>query len=140
MKKIQTGKSFNDEQLRKALFAFQDLMERLTCPFFPLGKIAEQVHAEGKLAGDGIYVGIKITEFTDQRKSMFQTLLTQWNIELKETEKGYEFELEGVPIYLTIIKRNYKFFNNPEIRFFGVTEFLLPNPLNSYLKAQYLIQ
>ena len=51
-KTTKSGKVFKDEELRKALFAFQDLMERLGgCVFYPLKKTAEQVHADGELNG-----------------------------------------------------------------------------------------
>ena len=139
-KTTKSGKVFNDEELRRALFAFQDLMERLGgCVFYPLRKTAEQVYNEAKMEDDAIYVGIKEAEFTESRKSMFFTLLEGWHIKPVETKSGWEFSLEGIPIKLAIIKRDYKYFRNPEIRFFGVTEFMLPNPLKEYLKAQYLI-
>lgn len=123
----------------------EDLMERLGgCPFYPLHKTAETIGkgADEKLSGDGIYVGVKAKEMTDQRKSMLRTLQDYYTnkFKLEETDKGYRFELKEVPINITVIKRKYKYFENPNITFYGVTEFLMPNPLDEYLKVQHLIK
>ena len=48
-KTTKSGKVFNDEELRRALFAFQDLMERLGgCVFYPLRTTAEQLEQSGR--------------------------------------------------------------------------------------------
>ena len=133
-------KPFTDAELRKALFAFQDLMERLQCPFYPLRQTASEVYHETELTGDKLYFGVKNIEWTEKRQSMFNILVDQIRFECKDTPIGYDLVLEGVPIEFRIIKRRYSFFDKPEIRFFGVTEFLIPNPLDKYLKAQYIIK
>ena len=135
----QTKSLLSDEQLRSALFSFQDLMERLTCPFFPLRNTALEVYNESTLTGE-INVGVLNSEWTEQRQAIFDLLIDNMHIPCEETPKGYELSFKEVPVHMTIIKRNYQFFKRPEIRFFGVNEFLLPNPLDKYLKAQYLIK
>ena len=137
---MKTNSVYSDKQLRKALFNFHDLMERLTCPFMPLKKLAKQIREDSKLEGDKLTVGIKYSEWTPPRESMFNTLMIKRRTDVIETTKGYEFEMDGVKVDMHIIKRKYKFFKNPQIRFFGVVEFLLPNPLDVYLKSQYLIK
>jgi hypothetical protein len=130
---------YNNEQLTKALFSFQDLMERVNCPFMPLKNTAKEVYDDGKLT-DEVHVGILSNEWTKQRQGMFNILLENMDIKNETTGNKIRLEFDGVPVNLTIIKRKYKFFEKPEIRFFGVNEFLLPNPLDKYLKAQYLIR
>jgi hypothetical protein len=132
-------KSFTDEQLRKALFGFQDLMERFNCPFYPLRHTAKQVREESELQGE-LYFGVKKNEWTEGVQRTFKAVMELQRIDYKREGNKYEFELNGVPIHFQIIQRNYKFFRNPEVRFFGVGEFLIPNPLDNYLKAQYLIK
>lgn len=140
-----TKKSFSHEQLNGALMATQDLMERLGgCPFYPLKDISKIIYenADGKLSGDGIYIGVPQREFTKQRISMFRTLeeALKYKIEESDDHKDFKIELQGVPIYIKLITRNYKFFKNPDIKFWGVTEFLMPNPFDEYWKARGIVR
>ena len=130
---------YSNEQLRKALFSFQDLMERITCPFFPLKNTAKEVYDESELTGE-INVGVQKLEWTDQRAGMFDVLIENMHIGLEDNGNNKILTFDGVPVNLTIIERKYKFFEKPDVRFFGVNEFLLPNPLYKYLKSQYIVR
>ena len=126
MKSMTKAKRFKHEELSTALHATQDLMERLAgCQFFPLGEV---------------YIGIREAEFTKSRQSMFRTLSEFLGYKIEEAKDGYKIELKGVPIHIKIIKRDYKFFDNPNITFWGVTEFLMPNPFEEYWKVRGLIK
>lgn len=153
MKKMK--KTFKHSELNERLHFTQDLFERLGgCPFFPLmntsfgihgGKIALQQRGEINegLTGDGIYVGVKKNEWTEQRQSMLDTLQGFLNYNVAKTDRGLTItnkDGSGVPIYITIINRKYKFFENADITFWGVTEFMMPNPFDDYWKARYLVK
>ena len=132
----------------------QDLFERLSgCPFYPFGTTALSVRGgkearelrgeiKEKMKGDGIYVGIKRSEWTHQRQSMLRTLEKSLHYKVTEHDKGFVVEDDrgGPPIYATVFKRTYKFFKNPDITFWGVTEFLMPNPFEDYWKARNFVQ
>jgi len=130
---------YNNEQLTNALFAFQDLMERINCPFMPLKNTAKEVHAESELTGE-IHVGILDKEWTDQREGMMDILMENMHISCQKEGNKIELVFNDVPVHLTIITRKYSFFEKPDIKFFGVNEFLVPNPIDKYLKTQHLVK
>lgn len=114
-------------------------MERLTCPFYPLKNTAKEVYNETELT-EKINVGVLVSEWTEQRQSMFDVLVENMRIGLEENGNNKVLTFDGVPVHMKIIERKYKFFEKPDVRFFGVNEFLIPNPLDGYLKSQHLIK
>ena len=152
--KKKSGKTYSHSELNDRLMFTQDLFERLGgCPFYPLKSTAWSIHGgkeavekrgevlEG-LTGDGIYAGVKEGEWTDQRKSMLNTLTNFLHYDVVENDKGFTIKDKGdkPPVYVTIIKRHYEFFENADITFWGVTEFLMPNSFHNYWKARNLVQ
>jgi len=151
----KTGKTFSSQELKERLMFTQDLMDRLQgCPFFPLkdtckgirgGKeiLEQRGEITEELNGDGIYIGIKKNEWTEQRLSMLKTLEPFLHYQVIEGDNGFvvkDKDDKKPPIIATVIKRNYKFFKNADITFWGVTEFLMPNPFDDYWKARYLVK
>jgi hypothetical protein len=139
MNKQKNGRpgEFTGEQLKKALFYFEDLAERIQVPFFVLKDTARDVNAEAELTGGGVDVGIKEGEFNAKGKeSMFLTLEPN----ALKTKYGYELECEGVPIRLYIIKRRYKWFESLNLMFYGVSNFWVPNPIKKYWKGRFLVK
>lgn len=155
MTKKKNGATYSSKQLIDRLMFTQDLFERLGgCPFYPLkdtalsirgGQEAREMRGEIKedMEGDAIYVGVRKKEWTRHRKSMLRTLEHFLHYKVVEDEDGITIRDdrgEQPTIHLKIITRNYKFFKNPDICFWGVTEFLMPNPFDDYWKVRHLIK
>ena len=59
----------------------------------------------------------------------------KWKINLD----GAEFEHEGVPIKLKVIKKNIEFFSNPDTMFYRGREFRVPNQWDKYWRMRKVI-
>lgn len=143
MKKILTnGLTYKSEQLEEALYKVEDLFERLQIPMICLGQTAKDIKEgneglnEGLKESDGVYVGFRRIEFNGQKRSTLFSIQP----DIKEIKNGFYFEHKGVPINIKMIKRNYKFFKNLDIKFFKITEFFIPNSFESYWRARFIIQ
>lgn len=117
-----------------------DFAESGMLSYVLLGDVAKQLYdgVDGfngnELKVDKVEWGLQERYLTQEVKSLFQS----WGF--KPTEKGYYYEQSGVPVYLHIIKRKYKFFEIPDMRFYQADYFKLPNPFENYYKSRGLIQ
>jgi len=130
-------KEFSVDQLNKALFDFEDVMERAMCPFLVLGGSAIDLHDKYNLRGDKVEVGIKALCLTDM---VISTLKTYRDLDIKKEDKGFSYEVDGVPVEVKIIHKKYKFFENPQMVFYWGGDYQLPNSMVDYLKARHIIQ
>jgi len=103
-----------------------------------LGEVAKQIHDNPDRFFD-----LKVTSIewciparnnTAEVKSLFNT----WGFE--PDERGYHYSFEGIPIYVRLIKRKYSFFDKPDMGYYKVDEFMLPNPWSDYWKVRNLIR
>ena len=138
---------FSLEELNTALRDIQDLLDRCVIQCMPLGDTAKGIR-EGKLFGDKIQIGIKKRYLTREVRNTIYGFIN------KAFERGYsktmlidldkdniiKYDVGGVPIDIKIIERNYSFFKNLEPLVYNYDDFWLPNPLDRYLKAQYIIR
>src|SRR4030042_3034842 len=107
---ISTPSNIGKEELEKALFNVDDLMDRLNIPYVLLGKVAYAAKHDRFLEGDKITVGVRATEILEERKNMILTVVPTAKI----SEKKIEYEFEGVPIEIKIISRKYDFIRFPD--------------------------
>ena len=122
-------------QLDTALRKIEDLMDRCQIPMFLLLDTARAVKERRELFGEAVHVGIKANAFTPFNKSMLLTLQP-----MEELKSGYFFMEGAVPVYIHIVRRNYRYFDHLDFEFYNVTEFYLPNPFDAYWKARHLIK
>ncbi len=118
-----------------------DLGEMILARPLLLGEVAKQIHDEQDIMfdlklpiGTKIEWGISKKNMTPEKVSLFKT----WNF--KENEKGFEYTFEYIPVQIIVYKNNYAFFKNPDMKFYKVDDFDIPNPFDKYWKARYLIK
>jgi hypothetical protein len=138
MSKSKNGKSgvtFSKDQLDKALYDFEDLMERCLCPFILLGKTARNI-VDGKwLGGDKIEVGVERKYLTREALSTLKTFLKKKNL-----LKGFTYKAGEVPVKVKVINRKYKFFKNKQSKFYMGGMFLVANPFEPYWKSRNIVR
>ena len=137
------------EQLNAALRANYDLCEYL--PYLIMGYTAKGAK-EGKLYGNKIEIGIEKNELVkplldgvrthieveiDRGRCDYKEISDDW---IKYTWKLNKSDPVAVPVECRIIHRNYQFFKFPDHVVYNYDEFRIPNPINKYLKARYIIQ
>ena len=137
------------EQLNAAIRAVYDLWEYW--PYMLFGDTAKGAK-EGKLYGDKIEIGIKKNELVkpvmdgvrthieyemDKGRCDYKEISDDW---IKYTWKLNKTDPISVPVECRIIHRNYQFFKFPDHVVYNYDEFRIPNPINKYLKARYIIQ
>lgn len=136
MNTIMPGENgLSPEKLDQALAIAEDYLGRAQIPFLVLGNTLEGV-IKAELFGDKVELGVRERYLTDDTLGMLKIV----NPDLKVEGDKICFAWEGVPVEIKVIKRNYKFFENPDSVFYKVTEYKIPNPLETYRKARYLIK
>ena len=111
-----------------------DLQERTNIGFIVLGDLANTIHDKIEYYdGDVVQVGFHISNLVPEIKSLF----AGWDF--KPTKYGYKYYFTPptkwnvkVPIEIHTYKIRYPFFENPDIGFFGVDEYRIPNPFATY--------
>jgi len=135
MTDMQNKSGASPEKLDAALATAEDLLTRAQIPFVVLGETLKGVLKE-ELHGSGIEIGVRERYLTKDTIGMLK--LVRQDLEIKD---GYIFfEHDGVPVEIQIIERNWKCLENPDKVFYKVTEYYIPNPLESYWKQRYLIK
>lgn len=99
-----------------------------------LGEAARAVKFEDYTPINKIEVGLTSKRVTPEVRQA----LKEWKYE--KVDGHWEQVYMNVPIIFREIKRNYKFLENPDTRFYDVDEYKIPNPFESYWKARFLVQ
>lgn len=135
-------KQFNAEDIKMAVKDIFDMSERCLINFVILGDLAKAIRENvDNLITDHLEIGMPSRALTPEVKSLFKT----WNF--METSYGYiyyfsppiKWEIK-IPVEIHVIKRKYRFLDNPDHGFFGVDNFYIPNPFDNYWKARHLVQ
>lgn len=124
-----------------ALRRVYDDMEKAIIDGILLGDLVQEIKLRKKDGFDGQYAEVDKIEWGIQKRYVtaeVKSLFKVWGY--RETENGYEYEVQGVPVKLKVIERNYKFFEHPDTVFYGVDEFKIPNPFEKYWKARFIIK
>jgi hypothetical protein len=125
-----------------ALYDIQDILERAQCPYVLLKDTARSIVDKQKLEGDGIYIGVMKKDVNETALSTIKFYLTgvrdPRTTELREN--GFDYEWNGVPVHVKFIERKYKFFKNPDFRFYMANNYSIPNPFENYWTARFIIK
>ncbi|MDD5220005.1 MAG: hypothetical protein PHV11_05545 [Candidatus Bipolaricaulis sp.] len=132
---LQNKSGLSPDKLDQALATAEDLLTRAQVPFLVLGDTLKGVLKE-ELYGEGIELGVRERYLTKGTLGMLKLV----NPDLEFRSNSIYFEYEGVPVEIQIIKRNYKCLENPDTVFYKITEYKIPNPLDRYFQAMYLIK
>ena len=112
----------------------EDIMERAMCPYILTLDTARCVKESIPLEGNKITCVVKYNEATKYKRSTF----TSYS-KAEVTDEGFVYELNGVPIEINFIKKEYKFFEYPDSKTYMAGFYLLPNPFNVYWRSRFLI-
>ncbi len=131
------------EDVAMAVLDIYDMCERVQFNFILLGELAKAVweKTDRGFNADKLELAMFARQLTPEIKSLFKT----WNFE--QTDYGYKYYFTPptkwdikIPVEIHVIKRDYKFLKNPDVGFFSVDEFRIPNPFENYWKARFLVQ
>lgn len=141
MKEETNKKTGNPLKLDAALRYGQDVIERTLCPFFLWGQTARDVVDApptvdgGLLTGDKVELAILEKHLTREVRSTIKTMEGA-----EEEDDKIEFEHDGIPIIIKVIRRNYKFLQRPDAKFYMADEYKIPNPFESFWKKRGLVR
>ena len=118
-----------------------DMCEKCQLNFIALDDLAKAIRDKNdQLMTDHLEVAMHARNLTPEIKSLFKT----WNFE--ETKYGYKYYFSPptkwdikIPVEIHVIRKNYKFLSNPDQGWFGVNDFYLPNPFETYWKARRFV-
>jgi len=129
------------EDIMAAVREINDLSERTMINFIMLGALARSIRDNVNTLDGKLEFGFSANALTPEVKSLFKT----WGF--TETPYGYIYYYTPpikwdikIPVEVHIIKRHYKFFEHLDRGFFGVDNFYIANPFESYWKARHLIK
>lgn len=127
--------------LNAAMRDLYDLTEMASLPYVLLSDAARQLY-DGKdgfndsnIEVDKLEWGIFARNLTPEVQSLFRA----WNFETWE-DKGFKYQFGNVPIYVYVFTKKWKFFELPDMRFYGPDYFKIPNPFEKYWKARFIIK
>lgn len=132
---MTNGHSFKPDELNRALLDIDDMMGRAMANYLVLGETAKNIKEEKQIQGDKIEVGLEERYLTREVKSLFNTYQ---GVEM--TDKGFSYLFGEVPIEVKFITRRYKFFKNPDSKFYLAGEYRIPNPFENYWKSRFLVR
>ena len=142
-KKLENNKKeklvFTGEQINKALYWVDDLLDRCQIPYVVAGDIARQLYdnndAGRQLTVDKIEIIVRNGNINPMTMGLLKTFVP-W----VEFGKKILLEHEGVPIEIKVIKRKYQFIEYPDLRFYMSDEYKIPNQFERFWKARFIIQ
>lgn len=123
------------EKLQAAILNVQDALERAQIPFIVLRDIARSMFFDEELKGDSVTVCAYDRYFTDSCLSLLRMVRPQ----LTETKHGFKYTLDGVPIEIRVIRKHFRFLDNPDQRIFFTETFQIPNPFDNYWKSKTFV-
>jgi hypothetical protein len=130
-----TSSKLKIEQINEALRWVIDLMEWCQIPVLLLGDTAEKIWGEKNLDVDKLEFGVMKRHITQDTSRLLKTFVPGL-----EWDNTIQLSKAGVPIFIRVIQRKYRFFENPDFKYYMADEYKLPNPMNGYLKARWLIR
>ncbi|MCP3682087.1 MAG: hypothetical protein GY861_05290 [bacterium] len=135
------GELFKKEQLDNALRYAEDVFERACMDFFLLDETAIQIKDRNTLDQlPELSLGVTVANWGEIQQRLFRTAMEFLDKDWKETEYGFAFEKDGVPIKVKVIKKHRRFFGNLNTIFYDYTNFFIPNQFDKYRKMRYMVR
>jgi hypothetical protein len=134
-KGLLAGKN-DEETVNLALMHVQDIMDRIGIPYILLGDVVKGITKNNSLVDvNSIEVGIEQRYLIPEVISSLKTLMGDI-----KTENGYGYVFDKIPVDIKIIKRRYRFFEHPDVVIYRRQDYRIPNPIDDYLKARWIIR
>jgi hypothetical protein len=129
---------WNTEDISMAVRDIYDMSERTLINFIALGALARAIrdHKDSFMA-DHLEFGFFERNHTVEIKTLFK----EWGF--TKTKYGYTYfftppikwEIK-IPVEVHIFQKEYPFLANPDVGWFGVDDFNIPNPFEEYWKVR----
>ena len=107
--------------LEAALYKAEDDFDKALCKFMILGKSLKTMR-EGVINGNKVELGVHERKLTKEVRGWFK----EWGWKITKDKMSIEFG--GVPIEVKIIKEVKRPYLHPDVMFYKVTQFEIPNP------------
>lgn len=136
-----TSIKLNPLDVNAAMRDLYDVAERAMLPYVLLGDAARQLF-DGVDGFNGNDIKVDKLEWGMFEKNLtpeIKSLFLVWRFE-PWLDKGFKYEFQGVPVYVHVITRKYKWFDVPDMKFYGPDFFKIPNPFEKYWKARFIIK
>ena len=120
----EQSKTFLPTELEVALLASYDLMCRglIQEQYIAVGETAKCIKENLLLKGDGLDFVIPKKQVTPSVVSMLKEWATP-----EVTEKGFTYQINGVPLRFKFLKNQYDFFRFADIKVYGAEQYKIPN-------------
>jgi len=124
------SKSFSHQQLLDALYYIDDVLSRGAIPYFVIKETAESIIRGGELSGDGIYLGVRYTDWISSGMDIVSLVADAKDI----SKKLIEYDHLGVPITIEIFKKNHSCIESTDPLPYAMEYFYVPNPYQTFKK------
>ena len=128
--KLQTNGDFSEEKLQTAILYVQDLLDKCQIPFVVLGNIAYQMRHGLPLHDHRVIFGV-----LENHAVIEQTrFITEFEPRTEVRTDGWRIVYGDVPVMVKILTKRYDVIINPDIVFYHIEFFHIPNPWEEYWK------
>jgi hypothetical protein len=118
----------SEEELKNVLMWTEDVMSRCQIPFIVLGSAAFQIVNDLPLNVPKITVGV----LKQHAMAECTSLLQSCDPSIEMTMNGWEIVRGSAKVVVQIINKNYPTLVNPDIHWYWVEPFKVPNPFDQY--------
>lgn len=110
------------------------IFEGAMIPYVLLGETARRIKAQESMDGiEEIHIGVLDWKMSDySRRTLRDRFKGEWENKINL--------VDGIPVKITLIKKRYKFFENPDTVTYSAGTFLTANPFEKYWKMRNLIK
>jgi len=133
------GSRLSDQLLEQALLDVEDLMERSLTSYIVVGEVAKCMVEKKLLDANKVEVVVKPHGMIEEARRTIKTFFFEGD-GLVEDDKGMHYTKNGVPVYIHLLKRKYKFFKNPDRVVYNYADYLIPNPFDLYWKSRHFVR
>lgn len=120
-------------ELRDVLMWTEDVMNRCSIPFIVLGSAAYQIYHDEPLNVPKITIGVMknnaIPECTSLLKACDPTI--EMNMD------GWTITVGSAKVQAVIMKKNHPTMKDPDVHWYWVEPFKIPNPFEEYWKGDH---
>jgi len=112
------------------LYYIDDVLSRGAIPYFVIKETAESIIRGGELSGDGIYLGVRYTDWISSGMDIVSLVADAKDI----SKKLIEYDHLGVPITIEIFKKNHSCIESTDPLPYAMEYFYVPNPYQTFKK------
>ena len=123
---------------QEAMVHAWDVMEAAQIPFVVLGEAAFQIYYEGHLSVDKIVFGV----LKQHAMPECVGLLSAIDEKVEMLSDGWKIQCNEIPVYVKVLTNGYKRANydtikNPDVVWYHVEPFRIPNPFALYWSGDH---